>query len=394
MSELRRNIPGLSTPNGPQIYDPASGPNKTVAEYLAKNSPAFVRLETARRKVVAPAMCINFDHLLIPFQGWDNPEGDSYWQNRREQSDKATEDAAQAFYHMTKQIAEEMQAKTSALTPGDLGVQPFQSLDLCMAPGGFTWGTLEYNPDAIAYGITLPPEIGGYKNWFTLPAEYVKFMDITMLASEFGVGTIPTSHPDHSLFHAERPFVDQRFQLVFCGGAVLRSHERSEHRREFERTRLTTSQLILSMQRIIPGGTMAVLLRRPDAWDVVHLLHQFNSFANIQLFKPYKKHAVRSTFYLVAKNVQPEAESAKAALEEWKKSWSRATFGGDEGTGEKDPEMDVEAVKKVLDEFGPKLIELAIPVWKIQAGALERQDFTKARNDGRKKQHYWPKKRG
>lgn len=219
MSEPRRDIPSLSTPNGPQTYDPVTGPNKTVAEYLAKNSPTFVRLETARRK------------------GWDNPEGDSYWQNRREQSDKATEDAAKAFYDMTKQIAEEMQAKTSALTPGDLGVQPFQSLDLCMAPGGFTWGTLEYNPDAIAYGITLPPEIGGYKNWFTLPAEYVKFMDITMLASEFGVGTIPTSHPDHSLFHAERPFVDQRFQLVFCGGAVLRSHERSEHRREFERTR-------------------------------------------------------------------------------------------------------------------------------------------------------------
>jgi 23S rRNA U2552 (ribose-2'-O)-methylase RlmE/FtsJ len=383
MSELRRDIPSLST-----------GPDRTLAEYLAKNSPTFVRLEAVRKQVGAPATCINFGHLLILFQGWNNPEGDRYWQNRREQSDTATEDAARAFYDMTKQIAEEMQAKTSALTPGDLGIQPFQVLDLCMAPGGFTWGTLEYNPDAIAYGITLPLEIGGYKNWFTLSAEYVKFMDITMLASEFGIGTIPTSHPDHSLFLAERPFVDQRFQLIFCGGAVLRGHERSEHRREFERTRLTTSQLILAMQRIIPGGTMVILLRRPDTWDVVHLLHQFNSFANIQLFKPYKKHAVRSTFYLVAKNVQPEAESANAALEEWKKSWSRATFGGDEGTGEKDPEMDVEAVKKVLDEFGPKLIELAIPVWKIQAGALERQDFTKTRNDGRKKQRYWPKKRG
>jgi hypothetical protein len=112
---------------------------------------------------------------------------------------------AQAFYDMIKQITEEMQAKTSALTPGDLGIQPFQVLDLCMAPGGFTWGTLEYNPDAIAYGITIPPEIGGYKTWFTLSAEHVKYMDITMLASEFGIGTIPTSHPDHSLFLAERP---------------------------------------------------------------------------------------------------------------------------------------------------------------------------------------------
>jgi hypothetical protein len=64
----------------------------------------------------------------------------------------------------------------------------------------------------------------------------------------------------------------------------------------------------------------------------------------------------------VATNVQPEAESAKAALQEWKKSWYCATFGGDkEGAGEKDIEMDVEAVKKVLDEFGPKLIELTPP---------------------------------
>ncbi|CZT13822.1 uncharacterized protein RAG0_17314 [Rhynchosporium agropyri] len=383
MSELQRGTPSLST-----------CPNRTLAGYLAKNSLTFVRLDAVRKKVVTPATSINSGHLLIPFQGWDNPEGDRYWQNRREQSDTATEDAARAFYDMTKQIAEEMQTKTSALTPGDLGIQPFQVLDLCMAPGGFTWGTLEYNPDAIAYGITLPLAIGGYKNWFTLSAEYVKFIDITMLASEFGIGNVPTSHPDHSLFLTERPFVDQRFQLIFCGGAVLRGHERSEHRREFERTRLTTSQLILAMQRIIPGGTIVVLLRKPDAWDVIHLLHRFNSFANIQLFKPYKKHAVRSTFYLVAKNVQPEAESANAALEQWKQSWSRATFGGDEGTGEKDPEMEVEAVEKVLDEFGPKLIELAIPVWKIQVGALERQDFTKTQSDGQKKQPYWRKKRG
>jgi 23S rRNA U2552 (ribose-2'-O)-methylase RlmE/FtsJ len=204
---------------------------------------------------------------------------------------------------MTKEIAEEMQAKTSALTPGDLGVHAFQALDLCMAPGGFTWGTLKYNPDAVAFGITLPHEIGGYKNWLTLPVERVKFMDITMLAGEFGTETIPRSHPDHSLFLAERPFVHQRFQLIFCGGAVLRGHERADYRQKFERTRLTTSQLILAMQRINSGGTMVVLLRKPEAWDVVHLLYQFSSFANVQLFKPQKKHAVRSTFYLVAKNV-------------------------------------------------------------------------------------------
>jgi hypothetical protein len=47
----------------------------------------------------------------------------------------------------------------------------------------------------------------------------------------------------------------------------------------------------------------------------------------------------------------------------------------------------------VLDEFGFKLIELATPVWRIQAGALERQesqDFT----NPQKKKHYRPKKKG
>lgn len=135
---------------------------------------------------------------------------------------------------------------------------------------------------------------------------------------------------------------------------------------------------------------MVVLLRRPDAWDTAHLLHQFNSFANIQLSKPSRKHAVRPTFYLVAKNVQSETESAKAALEEWRESWFRATFSGDEGTGERDLEMEADAVKEVLNDFGPKLIKLAVPVWKIQATALERQNFARAQNASLKKQHYWP----
>jgi hypothetical protein len=243
-----------------------------------------------------------------------------------------------------------------------LGDQSLQSLDLCMAPGGFTWGILKNNRDVNAYGITLPFDDGGYRVWVTLPVGNIKFMDITMLASEFGVDVIPENHPDQSLFVAERPFFDKRFQLVLCGGAVLRDQERAEHRQGFERTRLTTSQLILAMQRILPGGTMVVLLRRPDTWDVLHLLHRFNSFADIQLFKPCRKYAVRSIFYLVAKNVQPDLESANMALEEWKKSLYCTTFGGDKGTGEMGPEMDIETAKITLDEFGPTLIRLANPI--------------------------------
>ncbi|KAE9967586.1 hypothetical protein EG327_011384 [Venturia inaequalis] len=373
------NVPLDPSLAGPQVYDPDAAPNKTIREYLTKRSSTFVRLEAARKK------------------GWADPEGDKYWQKRHEQADKATgrdpeNEQAEVFYEMTKQIAREMQDKTEAMTPGHLGAETFQSLDLCMAPGGFTWGANEYNiGGAVAYGITLASEEGGHRNFYVNAA--VKFMDITMLASEAGIDDIPKTHPDHSLFITERPFLDQQYQLVFCGGAVLRTHQRSEHRRDFERSRLTTSQLILAMQRILPGGTMVVLLRRPDAWDVVHLLHQFDSFAEIQLFKPAKKHAVRSTFYLVAKNVQPESETAKAALKEWKQSWIRSTFGGESGTGEKDPETGVEDVQKVLDEFGTKLIELATHVWKTQADALVKQDFKKSPKDKRKKQFHWPQRR-
>lgn len=316
-------------------------------------------------------------------QGWQNPEGDIHWKNKREQANTADEEAAERFYKMTKTIAEEMQSKTQALTLEGPDMQPLRSLDICMAPGGFTWGTLKYNQGAIACGITLPTEAGGYKSWVTLPSERVKFMDVTMLASEFGVDSIPTSHPDHSLFVTERPFLDEQFNIIFCGGAVLRNHDISEDRKRFERTRLTTSQLILAMQRILPGGTMVVLLRRLDAWHTIRLLLQFDSFSHIRVFKPYKYHAVRATFYLVAKNVQPEAESAKTALEEWKKTWYRATFGGDEGTGEAEPEIDVESANAVLEEFGPRIIQLATPVWKIQADALEKQDKTW---DNRKRQ--------
>lgn len=188
---------------------------------------------------------------------------------------------------MFQQIAAEMQYVTKAMTPGNLGVDVFRCLDLYKAPGGFTWGALKNNKGAEAYGITLSLEEVGHKN-FIINAD-VKHMDITTLASEFGIDNIPDTHPDHFLFSAERPFLDQRFQLIFCGGAVLRSHDRKDYRLEFGRTRLTTSQLILAMQWMLPGGTMVILLRRPDSWRVLSLLRQFDSFATIKLFKVRKE---------------------------------------------------------------------------------------------------------
>ena len=90
------------------------------------------------------------------------------------------------------------------------------------------------------------------------PRVQVEFMDITMLAIEFGtsISDVPPHHPDVGNFSANRPYYDQAFHIVLCDGNVL-PHMRisGAWRPKREATRLRTAQLILGMQRIKSGGT-------------------------------------------------------------------------------------------------------------------------------------------
>lgn len=203
------------------------------------------------------------------------------------------------------------------------------------------------------------------------------FLDITMLAREFGVDEVPLAHPEHASFLRERPYLGQTFHLVFCDGQVLRTHERLEHREQHEALRLTVSQLILALQRIRPGGTLVMLLHKIEAWDTAELLYQFSRFSSIQLFKPEKTHAIRSSFYLVARNVQPHSDAAERTVEVLKQAWWRATFGGPAGTGQTKVLPDGAYVHAVINEFGKVLIALGRPIWDIQANALSKMDFVK-----------------
>jgi 23S rRNA U2552 (ribose-2'-O)-methylase RlmE/FtsJ len=272
---------------------------------------------------------------------------------------------------MMQQIGDELEGQTHALSQASEGTQEVRILDLCMAPGGYSASALKYNPGAKAFGITLPPTQGGHK--VLLKPSAVLYLDITMLATEFGLENPPAAHPEHKKFLNERPYSEYKFHLIFCDGQVLRTHQRAEHREKHEARRLTVSQLILALQRIRPGGTMIVLLHKVGAWDTVELLYHFNKFSSVQLFKPNKIHALRSSFYLVAKNVQPDADCAKMALDSWKRSWWNATFGGEHGTGGPEVKSSTDYVQTVLDEFGSQLIELGRPVWQIQAIALNRK---------------------
>lgn len=81
---------------------------------------------------------------------------------------------------------------------------------------------------------------------------------------------------------------------------------------------------------------MVVSLHKIDRWDTVLTLRTFDQFAIITLGKPSTTHKTRGSFYLIAKNVQPDHEAAVASINNWTKSWKDATtrsLVGENGEG-------------------------------------------------------------
>lgn len=273
-----------------------------------------------------------------------------------------------------QQICEELHSETNALSLPGWPQNEIRILDLCMGHGGFSATALKHHSNATIRGISLPPACGGLEMLLEVESGSsgqieIQFVDITLLATEFGIFSIPESHPKRSSFITNRPYHGDSFQLVFCNGQNLRNHDLTIHQENLENLRLGISQLILALQRIATGGTLVMLLHKAEAWDTAQFLYQFSQFSEIQLFKSRRKHRLKSSFYLVAKNVQPDHQAAKAAISEWKEAWSQATFGGSEGTGDAVLVED-DAVQGLLDKFGNELIELAKPLWEIQSEAL------------------------
>lgn len=286
---------------------------------------------------------------------------------------------------MMRQIAAELDNATAALSgaPFPPGHRRRMVLDLCMAPGGFTLGAMIACRDAHIRAISLPPSAGGHK---VLLKESrgekrvtVQFLDITMLAVEMGVSLaeIAPTHPDAGNFLSDRPYLGEQFDLVFCDGQVLRGHARHCYREKREATRLATSQLVLALSRIRPGGTLVMLMHKAEAWDSFQLLRVFSKIStSVTLFKPQMKHAIRSSFYLVAKGVDPTHPDALTATSDWKQAWFVATFGDEnEFCGQR--RALPEDIEKAIGDFGAEFVRMAKPIWKIQAAALERASFTK-----------------
>lgn len=233
---------------------------------------------------------------------------------------------------------------------------------------------MTFNPTAKGYALTLPVELKGHPflipHGESDPRVKVQFLDITKLGVESGLSLEELS----TEMSAERPYSDIRCDLVFCDGQLVRSEEFSDpivRWRAIER--LLFSQLIIAMNRMSPNGTLIMLLHKVEAVDTFKLLAQFHKFSDIQLYKPTTAHANRSSFYLVAREVQPFRAAAVKALTEWKAAWKN-TWRADvdvtptvEGS-----KQEIEEMRELSMAFGPRFIQLATPIWNIQRNALQR----------------------
>lgn len=292
---------------------------------------------------------------------------------------KKLQQKAKRFYFLMQSIGHELHTATNAFGVSKLGKTPANILDMCMAPGGFLYAALKVNGGATATAYSLPFEngVGGHQV-FLPPNKKVKleYLDITMLAEDMGVDEIPEAHPDRANFLPMRFDGNRVFDLALCDGQVLRTHPRAAYREQSEIRRLLTTQLALSLEHLRPGGTIVAKLHKVEEPDTLEVLYQFHHFSSVQLFKPTKGHRDRSSFYMVATDIQVGYAQAAQAVEEWKRTWKIATFESEEEF-KRNTRRDSTWATNILDTVGLCLLEKAKAIWYIQIRALEEAPYMK-----------------
>ncbi|KGO40942.1 hypothetical protein PEX1_085710 [Penicillium expansum] len=355
-------LPG-SQPNDPRLTEDLTEDrakkSRSIISYLLERSAEFRELSDVRQ------------------QGWEAPEGDKYFANLRKNAEKSDKQTAIYFHKLMQIIGREMDKATNAFKIQQVDSTPPAILDMCMAPGAFLDIALKKNPGSRALAFSLPVSCGGHRSRLasSLNTKQV-FLDVTMLAADMDMNEIPESHDDAENFLPRQLEDGQLFDLVICDGQVLRQHPRATYREGREARRLVTVQLALGLQHLRPGGTMVILLHKLESWDVVNLIWKFHKISSVRLFKPKKCHAKRSSFYMLATNIQSQNPEAVEAVKRWKRIWQVATFGSDEEYNKVISDEDP-SVETLVEDFGPKLVKLGKAIWKIQANALANAPFMK-----------------
>jgi 23S rRNA U2552 (ribose-2'-O)-methylase RlmE/FtsJ len=278
---------------------------------------------------------------------------------------------------MMGRIAEEMNDHTGAF---NLSNTTPTVLDFCAAPGGFVKYALQINSSAKVDALSLPEQQGGHivripcGHWD--PRVSMEYTDVTMFAEEFGLPDVLKDPNNDTNLALSWPYTIDRYDLVICDGQALRQNQVEGD--YFQPLRLTYSQLYLGLKRLNPGGTMIVLLHRSSRVRIFRLLHMFSKFSQVQIFKPKKSHAIKSSFYLVAKDIQSESPSCLEVMDLFKLIWERATLKDESASSAllyRELGLVEKSLQPELDEFGDMFVMLIRHTWKIQADALEKAPF-------------------
>ncbi|KAK4683054.1 hypothetical protein QC764_121740 [Podospora pseudoanserina] len=345
------------------IGDTAPDYKSVIVPYLRERVPEFRRLDRLRQ------------------QGWENPAGDRFFQAQRSNADNIDDQHSSQFHFgLMQKIASELHNATDGCFT--TVTKPGAILDVCAAPGGFLAAAMALNdPDLRVRACTLPFSQGGYK--VLLPHENndaidINYCDVTMLAEDFGVKIeeIPASHPDHNKFMPRQFTIDEQYDIAICDGHVLRTQERASYREKRESIRLQNGSFVLALEHLRPGGTFIALLHKIEMWRIACLLQTMSRFSDVRVYKPKCGHAKRSSFYMIAKDVQSHSSEAKEAIKTWKNIWYVATFGTDQEVYQAIKDSGPSA-EELLADFGPQLITLGRPVWLTQAKALAKAPFIK-----------------
>ncbi|KAJ5491105.1 hypothetical protein N7539_002672 [Penicillium diatomitis] len=335
----------------PSGEDQPSGEDKQSKEAKATNEDYDVI-----RNYLSPRSSIFQDLIETQDKVKNDPAADEHFKRLKESIMKVSQDKQLGFFKMGARICSEMQQKEDIIPRPQRTVQ-LKAFDICMAPGAFSHVILNVNRFAEIRALTLPKQDGGHElllpNWQTDRRFKVHFLDVTMLPAAMGFpDLIPTDHPQAVKFSNEFHYKNETFDIVFCDGAVLHTHDRGQET-PGEAVRLSSAQLVLGLQNLKSAGTF--------------------KFARVSLFKPTVSHRNRSSFYLIAKNVETTSPEAKKFLRSHRLKWLRKTVESfDLKMPDIEPQEEEEPMESIISAIGDELIRLAEPLWKIQILAMKQ----------------------
>ncbi|KAK1147373.1 hypothetical protein N8T08_001454 [Aspergillus melleus] len=310
----------------------------------------------------------------LKMKALDNPDADKFPKARRREAASTRQKTKEGLFRIMETVGEYLAADTKVF---DLHTSTPQILDLCMSPGGIAASVEKVLPESTIDAIILSTPLGGYN--VMNPQIFRSIMHTDTTIYDLVDEGVVEKDIETRLFDITRPYLGDPYDLIFCGSAVTKEQPRGEYHSYCEAIRLSVSQLVFALDRLKKGGSLVLLLHQIDAWHTVCILHALSRFADIQVYKHPEIHAIKSPFYLVAKNVNLNHEHVKQTITNWRDLWrylgfkdhadaARMTWRYDEIDND-------EGLKREVQQFGPRFLELARPVWKIQAIAMRRASF-------------------